>query len=1116
MRSPTDIQRGQAVGALSSLKRFGQGPSWSPVATGKGRAKGGGRGREEIVQEKKKSVSSSTEKKRKDKIRYWINKIGEQLPPVENPDKDRVGRSTLEIVEKAWSYIVQLKEAADPTCRDKIRNTYLDEIKKLKNDLEYWKQQAYKLHQKLETAENPPTSAVNQPQNTIPQSTTSTTEKLTNTTEGTNDNSTSVKDSEKSKSKTKRRNTISLQLENLKKQQQENANSMNSMQQQQQGNQELLAPGMMNNFPTMMDGGATANQQQVFNQQQMLMNSMIFGGGSGGVMVPNSNGGMVLTNTALGSHGNNTGMVVNGSVGGGSGISLQGNQIQGQSSEAKGQSAAEAGAGLLQLAMQDAGITPSSQSAPSEDQNVTNVSSVSMATGSNSDTQPSALHTLASIASNTQSLSNASQVPASQVQVNSLVTQGGSSAPTATTQSINSSAPIMATGQGQGGINATMSNNGTMMNMSFMNGQQMQPGNMMPGGQNPGFNPMAATQQIMFVNDQGVPCVANIPMGIDPASLGIPNNAKQVMGIDKSGNVIVQNLQKDQGQINQMNEQAILANTLAQQQMNLALQGQMPGQFQGQNNVAIGNPAALVQPSMNNQLQLNQQMMQPMGGQLASGQLTQTNQGLILPASQTGNLLTVNSVPTQQSQLPQALLLPNGQIIPVVSNPNLVAGQQGQMASMMPPNPQQITGGNIQQRLPLPAGMVQGDPNNQVIMTSSGQIQIGQPQMSLPAGGVVNVSSAPPSSQGQGLLMTTSSVVPVSPSSSSTTASQSIALHTSTAGINATSSSVVISGTSAPVLQGSKVQGQDGNSNSGPIFSSVTSSDASVIPIVPTSQMMTVTSNGDPSGANGAPIAVLNPQLQSQLSGQLSGSTAPILLTMNCNGQATSILVDPTTMHVLGTVQTQQPAAGQNSTPATSTSSTPPSKKGKKNPQRAICPKPQGNKAIGGAIPTSGATLLPAGLLVPTSAPTQGMWLTKEGEQPMDIVIPSQSTTTAPTKKAGNKSRSKSGKQKGNTENQGTTGAGSTQENAGASETDILAKAAESIFSSEISPGNFYNPANEDNPLQIDTSVGEGEKIILDLDHRLKISKATNRSPKNYARLPKKVTLRKTCQSCLP
>lgn len=45
--------------------------------------------------------------------------------------------------------------------------------------------------------------------------------------------------------------------------------------------------------------------------------------------------------------------------------------------------------------------------------------------------------------------------------------------------------------------------------------------------------------------------------------------------------------------------------------------------------------------------------------------------------------------------------------------------------------------------------------------------------------------------------------------------------------------------------------------------------------------------------------------------------------------------------------------------------------------------------------------------------------------------------------------------------------------------TDILAKAAESIFSSpngEVATvGGFYNPANEDNPLHIDTSVTEAE-----------------------------------------
>ena len=49
---------------------------------------------------RKRMTHNSIEKKRKDKIRYWINKIGELLPPVENSsDKERVGRSTLEIVK---------------------------------------------------------------------------------------------------------------------------------------------------------------------------------------------------------------------------------------------------------------------------------------------------------------------------------------------------------------------------------------------------------------------------------------------------------------------------------------------------------------------------------------------------------------------------------------------------------------------------------------------------------------------------------------------------------------------------------------------------------------------------------------------------------------------------------------------------------------------------------------------------------------------------------------------------------------------------------------------------------------------------------------------------------
>lgn len=88
---------------------------------------------------------------------------------------------------------------------------------------------------------------------------------------------------EQEKKKTKKRNTINLQLE-LKKQQAAAAQQENQQQQQNAalatgaaGMQDMLAQGIvgnpMTNFPNMMIGGAG---QQLINQQ-MFMNSMMFG-----------------------------------------------------------------------------------------------------------------------------------------------------------------------------------------------------------------------------------------------------------------------------------------------------------------------------------------------------------------------------------------------------------------------------------------------------------------------------------------------------------------------------------------------------------------------------------------------------------------------------------------------------------------------------------------------------------------------------------------------------------------------------------------------------------------------------------------------------------------------
>lgn len=143
----------------------------------------------------------------------------------------------------------------------------------------------------------------------------------------------------------------------------------------------------------------------------------------------------------------------------------------------------------------------------------------------------------------------------------------------------------------------------------------------------------------------------------------------------------------------------------------------------------------------------------------------------------------------------------------------------------------------------------------------------------------------------QGLLMTTNSILPqVSPSSSSTasgttslvTTSVVTSTVTSTSGVNSnrkvkTSTSASTTTSPEEVLQNQANLVQAGIDSSSTV----------------TSQVMT-------SDPNSASMKILNPQLQSVLHGQLGGSTAPILLTMNCNGQPTSILVDPTTMQVLG------------------------------------------------------------------------------------------------------------------------------------------------------------------------------------------------------------------------
>ncbi|XP_071175482.1 mucin-4-like isoform X2 [Mytilus edulis] len=804
-------------------------------------------------------IENSPDKERMGRVSYWINKIGELLPPIENsPDKERMGRSTLEIVETAWEYITQLKAQTTPDMTEDVQRL---EIQRLKTDIEKTKLERDRYVDIIRNAglSTDMTPGIWAQKNVSP------------VLSAININNQDLDPKQKS-NKNRKRNTISQQLENMKKQQ-----------------EELTAPNIMQ----------MNNQNMLMNQMQMMNNQM---------MMPNQAG---FPQTFL------PGQMT----------------LPGQAGD-KDQSSAD----LLQGAMQESGITPNSNSQTGTIEDLVTQHS-----------SESALQTLASVAS--QNLVSGSTAVVTCQSVSLTNTSQSSSVTTVTTQSVNTSNPIMATGQ-------MMQNNSTGL-MPFVNGQQNFPGNMFQNQQgfnNPLIQQQQQQQQIVFINEQGIPCIANVPM--DPMMQNKVTKTEPAM--DQAFN--------------------------QQQQMNIALQNQLAGlTSQNQMNMAGG----LIQQ----QFPMNQQ-------QLLQGQLgaTMNQQGLILPVSQAGNLINVNNM-AGQNQLPQALILPNGQIVPVVTNPQMLSTGQNQLLQTnqwRPPVPQPMTSAPMQ-------------------IIQQNQPQTGQDMQQ--------------QQQSLGLLMTTNSVssqssprpqISMANQSSITTSTMShsaIPNHNKT--VDSSFQDSVMNKVNTSVEQ--MIHTQNGMlpqpQNNIMVPASTCSSQISTPMQLPKPANTTVVSQPN------------HPQT-------LSGN-APIIINMSCNGQPTSILVDPTTMQVLGTVQTQQPAPAAVPQPPAPQQATPPSG-AKKSKKRVLCPKPSAN-----------------------------------GPNIEDVNVETQ---TAELKKT-TVTKSKVKPKKAEPE----------------STTDILAKAAQSIFSSEISPVNFYNPANEDNPLQIDTSVAEPED-------------ETKRSPQKGAEIAKNLT----------
>ena len=139
--------------------------------------------------------------------------------------------------------------------------------------------------------------------------------------------------------------------------------------------------------------------------------------------------------------------------------------------------------------------------------------------------------------------------------------------------------------------------------------------------------------------------------------------------------------------------------------------------------------------------------------------------------------------------------------------------------------------------------------------------------------------------------------------------------------------------------------------------------------------------------------------------------------------------------------QATQLSGGQTNT----ATSTPPTKSKKKGNQRSIVPKPSATGETRKSTANSKKKSIKSAKVVEMAQPDSV-------SDSLQIQIPE--STTEPD-----------------------TSTHTTE--ASPSSTDILAKAAESIFSTSMSElttpvGGFYNPANEDNPLHIDTSATEG------------------------------------------
>ncbi|XP_064618260.1 serine-rich adhesin for platelets-like [Liolophura sinensis] len=1096
----------------------------------------------------KRMAHNEVEKRRKDRIKQGISTLGQLLPPMTPAEKQAncysAERNTLSILERTANFIRDLKEKHEKFLMDKGEEVQAEEIKRLKAELEETRMERDKFENQLRAAGIPlmddfpsswtfrkydmTQSASDGGQDSVVLALPSD-QNMAETLSSNNSFGSKGDESTKSKkgSKHRRKNTISSQLENSEK-----ANS---------GDDQGLKTG---------DVLMTAQDQGMFSQANMgmmglgqnsalnpqFLNASVLGGnvqqGQGQLLLPALN---IVNPAAINAGAINPAAINQGAINPATlnpalmqnfgmdrcnGIMPYMSPNTNISALTQNNNAAD-GFSLLQMAMRDAGITATSMSTSAAPQSAQSVSgsntSITSAQSSKSagiselatsDTSSSPLHTLASVAADTQSSSSNIVASSSTVAgISQTQTLTSSTASTSTTQAINLNMPIMT--PGQCGLMQTFNPN---MGLQVMAQNQGMPFSMMQNGGLGGISVMSQQQgQILYLNEQGIPVLSNMPMhGFDGSAMtnssqiacvAQPNSVTGLKPGSATGMSQMQVAQKGQNVLSQMPDSQPSAeiqardgmvqfqNNILQQQSQLQpgdtsnqQQGQAPkigfNPLQNQPGVNVfpnaGDSAnALLQVQQQQQQQLNQQLIQAaqlsglntgmnrtgaginqtamnvMGScgkaENPNNTTALTGENLMLPVSQSGNLLTLNHG-QNPVQLPSALILPNGQIIPVVTQPQLLMGQNQQPAV----SAVNTSTNALQQSMTINKPADGANPALQGVGAANNTI----PQVQE----VCSVSSSQVATTRQtGLLMTTNTIVtaPNRPVSTSVAALTTTVVPTTVTGSVMTTQ---VQKHQTMTTQGQKRQSSnktesknDGSQNLQPKMTIPTNvsvpesaRNSSVMQSSAAQMPMGIDPHNTQSGSN--PVTILP-------SGQFVNNSGAIVLTLptNCPGQPpTSVLVDPNTMQVLGMLPQQQPTQQQSTLPVPSVptgqqtqANVQPAaehgKKSKKGLHRALKPKPPTTKE--------------------KSAKSQSSMSTSTS-------ISVTSTTTTSTGQANNEPTSPRS-------NQGTNSASATDISA----TDILAQAAESIFS-DISPSitNFYNPANEDNPLHIDTSAGDTEE----------------------------------------